>query len=313
MNKMSVITVVIAASVAGSAMGGLAIVTATGLYIGVAPPASLTAIGQAVWGETVTVSLDDPHMSDGIGGFSVTGGYVYRGTAGGMQGSYLYADFVTNRVWSFRVVNGVAVDALNRTAQLVQSGDTVGSIASFGEDGRGRLYVVGLDGEIFRLIPQIGAGDGADLLSGGAGNDLLFGGSQNDVLYGGTGRDLMTGGTGVDKFVFNAVADSPLGSAMQDMIMDFTPGTDRINLSRIDTRTAVIGDQAFTCIAAAGFIGEGQIRAVQVGAAVVLYLNISGPGGPELQIGLHQVQLSALQSGGLYIVTVGKAAGQAGG
>lgn len=107
----------------------------------------------------------------------------------------------------------------------------------------------------------------------------------------------MTGGTGVDMFVFNAVADSPLGSATRDMIMDFRPGTDRINLLRIDAKTAVTGDQAFTYIAAAGFTGEGQIRAVQVGADLVLYLNVSGPGGPELQIGLHQVQLSALQSG----------------
>ena len=258
--------------------------------------------------------IDYPHTNDGTGGFSVTGGYVYRGTAGGMQGSYLYADFVTNQLWSFRIVNGLAVDATNRTAQLVQSGGSVGSIGSFGEDGRGRMYVVGLDGEIFRLTPQVGAGDGADLLSGGAGNDrilggagndalyggvdndLLYGGSQNDFLYGGTGRDLMSGGTGADMFVFNAVIDSPLGSTTRDMIMDFSPGTDRISLSRIDAKAGLTGDQAFTYIGSAGFTGEGQVRAVQVGADVVLYLNVSGLGVPELQIGLRQVQLSALQS-----------------
>ena len=50
------------------ALGGLAMATATGLYIGVAPPASLTAIGQAVWGETVTVSLDDPLGLSGLEG-----------------------------------------------------------------------------------------------------------------------------------------------------------------------------------------------------------------------------------------------------
>lgn len=50
------------------AMGGLAMATATGLYVGVAPPASLTAIGQAVWGETVTVSLDDPLGLSGLEG-----------------------------------------------------------------------------------------------------------------------------------------------------------------------------------------------------------------------------------------------------
>ncbi len=50
------------------ALGGLAMATATGLYIGVAPPASLAAIGQAVWGETVTVSLDDPLGLSGLEG-----------------------------------------------------------------------------------------------------------------------------------------------------------------------------------------------------------------------------------------------------
>lgn len=259
--------------------------------------------------------IDYPHTSDGTGGFSVTGGYVYRGTEGGMQGNYLYADFVSNQIWSFRMVNGVALDAINRTAQLVQVGGTVDSIASFGEDGRGRLYIVGLDGEIFRLTPQTGAGDGADVLSGGAGNDrilggagddalyggadndFLFGGSQNDILYGGTGRDLLSGGTGADQFVFTAVADSPLGSAAFDRIMEFSPGIDRINLARIDARAGLTGDQAFTYIGTAGFTGEGQIRAVQQGAAVILYLNISGTEVPEMQIGLHNVQLSALHAG----------------
>ena len=50
------------------AMGGLAMATATGLYLGAAPPDSLTGIGQAVWGETVTVSLDDPLGLSGVEG-----------------------------------------------------------------------------------------------------------------------------------------------------------------------------------------------------------------------------------------------------
>ncbi len=259
--------------------------------------------------------IDYPHTSDGTGGFSVTGGYVYRGPDGGMQGVYLYADFVTNQVWSFRMVNGVAVDAINRTAQLVAVGGTVNSIASFGEDGRGRLYIVGLDGEIFRLNPQTGAGDGADVLAGGDGNDrilggagddflyggadndLLFGGSQNDFLYGGAGRDVMTGGAGADRFVFTAVSDSPLGTAVFDRIADFTNGQDRINLTRIDARPGLGGDQAFTYIGSAGFTDEGQIRGVQVGTDVVLYLNTAGRSVPEMQIALHNVQLSAVDSG----------------
>ena len=40
------------------AVGGLAMATVTGLWIGVAAPDSLSAMTAALWGETVTVSLD---------------------------------------------------------------------------------------------------------------------------------------------------------------------------------------------------------------------------------------------------------------
>jgi glucose/arabinose dehydrogenase len=259
--------------------------------------------------------IDYPHTTDGTGGFSVTGGYVYRGPDAGLRGVYLYADFITNQVWSFRVVNGVAVDAENRTSQLVQSGGTINNIASFGEDGQGRMYIIGIGGDIFRLNPQIGAGDGADVLSGGDGNDRilggvgndilyggadndsLFGGTQSDTLYGGTGRDLLTGGAGADRFVFSTVADSPLGSTTRDMIMDFTNGQDKINLSLIDAQPGQAGNQAFSYIGTAGFTGEGQIKAVQVGGDVVLYLNTAGTSMPEMQIALHNVLLSVLDKG----------------
>jgi glucose/arabinose dehydrogenase len=115
--------------------------------------------------------LDYPHEGGPNGGFSVTGGYVYRGPGAGLQGAYFYADFVTDQIWSFRVVNGRAVDAINRTAQITEAGVDIGQIASFGEDGFGNLYVVSLRGEIFRLTPEQGAGDGADYLNGGSGRD----------------------------------------------------------------------------------------------------------------------------------------------
>ena len=250
--------------------------------------------------------VEYPHASDGTGGFSVTGGYVYRGQSPGMQGVYLYADFVTNEVWSFRVVDGKAVDAANRTDQIVAVGGSLDQIVSFGEDGHGNLYVVGLDGEIFLLSPQKAAGDGADLLDGaagndriaggvgndtllgGVGNDTLSGGNQDDVIDGGLGRDVMTGNAGADVFDFNGVADSGLGP-LRDVIRDFVPGEDVMDFSRIDAEATRGGNQSFAFIGTARFDAEGQIRVAQSGSSTVLQLNITGTTGAEMQVVLQNV------------------------
>ena len=86
-------------------------------------------------------------------GFSVTGGYVYHGP-GGLQGSYFFADFVSNHLFTLRVENGNAFDFTQRDDQIVVNAGTVDQIASFAVDGNGRLYAIGLDGEIFRLTPD---------------------------------------------------------------------------------------------------------------------------------------------------------------
>jgi Ca2+-binding RTX toxin-like protein len=254
--------------------------------------------------------LDYGHTGAPDGGFSVTGGYVYRGTSAGMQGVYLYADYVTNQVWSFRIVDGRAVDQANRTEQIVASGGAVDQIVSFGEDGRGNLYVVGLDGEVFLLRPQAAAGDGADYLDGGAGRDALRGGvgndtllggadndtlsgdTQNDLLRGGLGRDMLTGGRGVDSFDFDTVSDSGVGMALRDVIMDFGDGADRIDLRTIDARAGLDGNQAFTFVGSAGFTAEGQIRATQAGTSVMLSLNLAGSTTADMQIELRNTLLA---------------------
>jgi glucose/arabinose dehydrogenase len=258
--------------------------------------------------------LDYAHVSDGTGGFSVTGGYVYRGTAAGMQGLYLYADFVTDQIWSFRIVEGAVVDAANRTAQFVTSGGQVDSIASFAEDGRGNLYILGIDGEVFLLTPAVGAGDGADRLSGGAGNDTLHGGAANDTLLGGTdndhlyggsqddwikggaGVDLMWGGAGADVFDFNAITDSGIGTGLRDLIHDFADGADRIDVSGIDARQGAAGNQKFTFIGSAVFTDEGQIRATQLGARVLLEFNRSGTDGAEMTVILRDLSVAEIDA-----------------
>lgn len=87
-------------------------------------------------------------------GHSVTGGYVYRGTAiPGLQGTYFFADFIFGTIWSFDY-NGTINNFTNRSAELDPPGArTISNIASFGEDANGEIYIVDYSGgEIFKIV-----------------------------------------------------------------------------------------------------------------------------------------------------------------
>lgn len=68
------------------------------------------------------------------------------------------------------------------------------------------------------------------ILEGGSGTRIT-GTSQDDILIAHSGADTLAGGAGVDLFVFDpsgAAADGKLGT-----VADFTPGTDRLDLSAL--------------------------------------------------------------------------------
>jgi glucose/arabinose dehydrogenase len=81
-------------------------------------------------------------------GRSITGGYVYRGSAiPDLVGHYVYGDFVFGWVGSFRYdgtgpVDGKTWDALSTS-----------SLASFGTDGSGEMYIVSLGGTVYKIVP----------------------------------------------------------------------------------------------------------------------------------------------------------------
>lgn len=101
--------------------------------------------------------------------------------------------------------------------------------------------------------------DGADRLVGDAkdnridgkgGNDTIDGGAGNDTIIGGAGYDILTGGAGKDTFVFASAADIGDRPGARDVITDFTPGQDKIDLSAIDANSKLAGNQDFNFIAA---------------------------------------------------------------
>jgi len=82
-----------------------------------------------------------------------------------------------------------------------------------------------------------------DTLTGSAGANTIIGGSGNDKIAGAGGADTLTGGVGADIFILKATADSAPGLA--DFITDFLAGTDKIDLSLIDSNSVLSGNQAF--------------------------------------------------------------------
>jgi hypothetical protein len=78
----------------------------------------------------------------------VTGGYVYRGQQmPELQGVYLFSDVASGYIW------GLDADAVSEGFEVPahQLLDAPDGIVSFGEDDDGELYVVSLDGTIFRI------------------------------------------------------------------------------------------------------------------------------------------------------------------
>ncbi|ROO04652.1 type I secretion target [Pseudomonas fluorescens] len=66
-----------------------------------------------------------------------------------------------------------------------------------------------------------------NVINGGLGNDILNGGGGDDLLIGGMGNNTLTGGAGADTFQWLK------GNSGHDLITDFTPGTDKLDLSQL--------------------------------------------------------------------------------
>ena len=92
--------------------------------------------------------LQYPHPE----GCSVTGGWVYRGTAiPEFFGHYFYADFCSGLVRSFAYTTEAGV-----TQQFDWTEDLVGpeQVSSFGVDNAGELFILNWTGELFKIVPR---------------------------------------------------------------------------------------------------------------------------------------------------------------
>jgi glucose/arabinose dehydrogenase len=88
-------------------------------------------------------------------GCSITGGFVYRGEAiPELQGVYVYGDFCQAQLRGLVAPQQGADGAVPQ--QEGPLGPEVSSLSSFGEDRDGELFVLSLDGTIWKIVPGSG-------------------------------------------------------------------------------------------------------------------------------------------------------------
>jgi predicted extracellular nuclease len=105
----------------------------------------------------------------------------------------------------------------------------------------------------------------APTFQGTAGRDVIVGTAGADVITGGAGPDQLTGGAGRNVFVYQSMRD------LGDVITDFMPGKDRIDLSAL---LASIG-------AGGNAYGFGVVKLVAFGTSTLLQIDIDGAAGPS--------------------------------
>ncbi|MGO1073973.1 calcium-binding protein [Inquilinus sp. CA228] len=217
--------------------------------------------------DTLSGGAGNDYLQGGTGADTLYGGTdndtadYYASTAGvwidlGTTYGY-YGDAAGDRLYDIETVYGSA-----------SYGDTlIGSAVNnslYGYGGNDGLY----------------GQDGNDYLSGGDGNDYLSGGNGGDTLIGAAGQDTLVGGAGADRFVYETLAQSPVGAGA-DRITDFSHAqADRIDLSAIDANTGVAGNQAFVF----GGAGAGGLHFVFSGFDTLITGDVNGDGTADFSI-----------------------------
>jgi Ca2+-binding RTX toxin-like protein len=197
----------------------------------------------------------------------------------------LYYGGAGNDLLSFSVIHYGYKGSFKFADQGVKVDLSLTSAQDLGEFGIDRFFgfedVIGTHGNDILL-----GTDGANEIKGGPGNDVLNGRRGDDDLYGGDGADTLIGGLGKDDIRtiagvpdgvrdivrYETLKDSGTTSATRDEIFSFMKGQDKIDLSKLDAKLGLKGNQAFKVVK--GFTKAfGEVKLVKSGADTIVQVD----------------------------------------
>ncbi|MCX2898428.1 retention module-containing protein [Pseudomonas mandelii] len=246
-------------------------------------------------GANVTISYQDGHTLTGTAGDDVlvagTGNNILNAGDGndvltaGTGNNELHGDAGNDLLFS-----GVGNDLLDGGTGIdtvsyahATSGVTVdlSLLTAQNTGGAGTDTLTGLEnltGSNFN--DSLTGNNNSNVITGGLGNDVLNGGGGDDFLIGGLGNNTLTGGAGADTFQWLK------GNSGHDLVTDFTPGTDKLDLSQL-----LQGENG----TAASLDDYLHFKVIGSGASVLTSIDVSAMAGatPNQTIDLAGVNLAS--------------------
>jgi uncharacterized repeat protein (TIGR03806 family) len=163
-------------------------------------------------------------------GVSITGGYVYRGSAiPALAGRYVFGDFGSGRIWH------IARDT-PPTLQMTGGLETGRSISSFAQGRDRELYVVNFGGTLHRLVAAAGGGRTipAQLSATGCVNATNAAQPASGLIPYAPNAAFWSDGAAKTRFI--ALPDGQRVNVAQDGDFDFPNGTVLVKNFRLGTR-----------------------------------------------------------------------------